>query len=125
MTKTRRPHRRTGRRRGAPYGNTNALKHGLYSTRISADEEASLPGSPDPLLLLRLRLKGCLKMQAAHPDQWFSYERAIFHYLRYIITLSQDTARLNYARRSGALDDVLASVWNEMGLPDLDAPEER
>ena len=36
---TRRPHRRTGRKRGAPFGNTNALKHGLYSEYISAKEK--------------------------------------------------------------------------------------
>jgi len=118
LTKPRRPHRRTGRRRGAPNGNTNALKHGLYSTHIAVIEEAALAGSPDPVSLLRLRLKYCLEQQAAHPDQWFSYEHAILHYLRYIISLNQDTPH-----RSREMDAVLAALWNEMSLPDPDMPE--
>jgi len=87
-------HPPSNRRRGAQPGNTNRLKHGLYSRRLSppADNQASSPAEmPDPkfqLALARRRLAQLLGQQeSASPEDWLSYERGILHYLSFISSL--------------------------------------
>ena len=110
---------KTGRKRGGQPGNTNALKHGLYSDHISLlsgphddHELASMP--PDKydseLALVRVRLKDLLKKQAhASADDWFKYERAIEHHLDKIISMTHKNALLG-RDGSSALVSVMAMI---------------
>ena len=56
---------------GAPKGNTNALKHGIYSKRIQAADlpmvepiRATIGSIDDELLMVRLQLRRILREQA-------------------------------------------------------------
>jgi hypothetical protein len=95
-----RTYKPTGRPRGAPPGNTHALKHGIYSAHISASEQEALePMPPDQnqveLALARVRLKTCLEKQGnCEPSQWMDYERMISCYLRLIVSLTHKNALL-------------------------------
>jgi hypothetical protein len=101
-----RTYKTRSRPRGAPPGNTNALKHGIYSQYISLSEDQELDPMPpdknqDELALARVRLKNCLeKQQACPPDQWLDYERIITYYLRLIVSLTHKNALLGRDRRT-------------------------
>jgi hypothetical protein len=75
------------RRRGAQPGNTNNLRHGIYSQHISVQVGEQLQSMPpdqnyDELALARTRLAECMeKQKSAPPEDWLLYERAITHYL--------------------------------------------
>ncbi len=82
-------HRPSLRRRGGQPGNTNRLRHGLYSRRI-----APIGGAVDRHFqnaLARRRLAQLLDRQEActSPRDFLSYERGILHYLSMIIYLRQ------------------------------------
>lgn len=78
---------RKPRRRGAPPGNQNHLKHGIYSRHISVAADNEIQAMPqdqnqDELALARARLVACLEKQKdAPPEDWLIYERAISQYL--------------------------------------------
>ncbi len=90
----------TGRPAGAPRGNTNGLKHGLYSHYISTSEDEELDAMPldqsqHELALARVRLKLCIqKQQEAVGDDWLAYEKAIAYYLHMIVALTARNALL-------------------------------
>ncbi len=96
--------KKTGRKRGAQRGNTNALKHGLYSEHISSlngphgehQLDAMPPDKNDSeLALVRVLLKDLLKKrETASGQEWFKYERAIEHYLDKIISMTHKNAIL-------------------------------
>lgn len=88
----------TGRRKGSQPGNTNRLRHGLYSKRLLSPESAA-PSYESQLTLYRRRLAQLLTKQehASIPD-YLSYERGILHYIALILEL----------RRSGLADTALA-----------------
>ena len=96
----------TGRPRGAPLGNQNNLKHGIYSRHISIQAEVDVQTMPDDqnqneLALARARLVACLKKQRdAPPEDWLVYERAIAHYLLAISTFIRNNAVLGRDRKA-------------------------
>ena len=96
----------TGRKRGAPAGNTNALKHGIYSHYISASEDEELEPMPldksqHELALTRVRLKKCIQKQLeSSGDDWLAYEKAIAYYLRIIVSLTTRNALLGQNRKT-------------------------
>jgi hypothetical protein len=95
----------TGRPPGAPKGNTNAIKHGLYAGYISLAEQESLELMPpdrndDELALARVRIKHCLqKQEESSPDQWLEYERVIAAYVHIIVSLTHKNALLGRDKR--------------------------
>ena len=104
ITKTEVPEESRGKV-GAPLGNTTALKHGLYSSHISIqdDEELesmSLDQSQHELALARVRLKECIaRQQSAPAGEWHKYERAIGRYLSIIVNLTNKNAILGRDRK--------------------------
>jgi hypothetical protein len=90
----------TGRPRGAPHGNQNNLRHGIYSRHISLQAEDDVDSMPDnqnqnELALARSRLVACLEKQKdAPPEDWLVYERAISQYLLAIATFIRNNAVL-------------------------------
>jgi hypothetical protein len=102
-----RTYKPTGRNPGAPKGNTNALKHGLYTSYISLSEQEALEPmlldkSDDELSLARVRLKRCLqKQEEASPDKWLDYERLIVAYTHLIVSLTHKNALLGRDHRPG------------------------
>ena len=96
----------TGRKRGAPVGNTNALKHGIYSRCISVTEDEELEPMPldksqHELALTRVRLMQCIqKQQEASAGDWLAYEKAIAYYLRIIVSLTTRNALLGQNRKT-------------------------
>ena len=88
------------RKVGAPVGNTNALKHGLYSRHISAQDETdlksmSLDRNDQELALARVRLAQCIaRQQDAPPEDWIRYEKAISHYIAIIVANTNKNALL-------------------------------
>lgn len=100
-----RKYKSTGRRRGAPEGNANALIHGLYSQHISATDSQALEPMPtdkneDELALARVRLRDCMQRQLQEPSRWLEYERVIACYLHLIVSLTHKNALLGRDRRS-------------------------
>lgn len=118
------PHRRTGRRRGAPNGNTNALKHGIYSQYISVSEEAGIQVMPadknqDELALARVRLATCIQKQLeCPPGRWLDYERIIAYYLRIIVSLTHKNAILGQDRRTAYVTvmEMISEINQEQGV---------
>ncbi len=90
---------------GAPLGNTNALKHGLYSQHISIQDDVELESmsfdqSQHELALARVRLKDCIaRQQAAPAEDWHKYERSIGRYLSIIVNLTNKNALLGRDRK--------------------------
>ena len=90
----------TGRKRGGQPGNKNRLKHGIYSQHISIQDDEQVDAMPldinnDELTFARIRLKDCiLKQQAAPPEDWLSYEKAITSYLAKIVAMIHHNAVL-------------------------------
>src|SRR5512142_583838 len=98
--------KKTGRKRGAPFGNTNRLMHGIYARHISiqvGDDILEMPQdqNQDELALARARLVACLdKQQQASSEDWLVYEKAIAHYLANISKLTHTNAVLGKDRRT-------------------------
>ncbi len=97
----------TGRRRGAPFGNTNRLLHGIYSRHISVDMEVDIGSMPqdqneDELALARSRLVACLDKQklASDQEEWLAFERAASQYLLAISRFTHNNAVLGKDRKS-------------------------
>ncbi len=96
----------TGRKRGGQLGNKNNLKHGIYSQQISIqdDEQANTmapDSNTDELTFARIRLKECiLKQQAAPPEDWLSFEKAITVYLGKIVSMVHHNAVLGSDKKS-------------------------
>ncbi len=119
-----RTYKSTGRRRGAPLGNTNALKHGLYSRYISVTDDAEIENMPsdksgDELALARVRLKTCLKRQLeCPPAQWLEYEHLINHYLRIIFAHTHKNAILGQDRRTAYVTvmEMISEINEEQGV---------
>ena len=90
----------TGRKSGGQPGNTNNLKHGIYSQHISVQDDEQAEGMPfdinnDELTFARVRLKSCIiQQQAASPEDWLSYEKAITLYLGKIVSMIHHNAFL-------------------------------
>lgn len=101
-----RKYKPTGRAGGAPPGNKNALKHGIYSRYISVSEDAELEPMPldknqHELALARVRLKDCIQKQRdSSAEDWLKYEKAIAYYLRMIVSLTNKNALLGRDRRA-------------------------
>lgn len=114
----------TGRRRGAPRGNTNALKHGIYSKYISLIQDADIQLMPldrneNELDLARVRITTCLqKQQECPPHLWLDYERLIAHYLRIVITLTHINAVLSQDRRTAYVTvmEMISQVNKEQNV---------
>jgi hypothetical protein len=94
------------RKRGAQPGNTNNLKHGIYSRHMSIQADDDIQAMPDDqnrdeLALARARLVACLEKQAsAPPDQWLIYERSIAQYLAAIAKFVHNNALLGKDRKA-------------------------
>ena len=88
------------RKRGGQPGNTNALKHGLYTTLVSVRDDIELVPMPrdqsdHELAFARVRLKNLvLKQQDAPREDWLSYEKAIQHYIDRISNITHKNALL-------------------------------
>ena len=100
------PSKPTGLPPGAPPGNTNALKHGLYSRHISVQVSHAVDGmsadqNHDELALTRARLDQVLDLQrGAPPELWLAYEKVVAHYLQQIATLVRANALLGRDSRT-------------------------
>jgi len=63
-----------GRKRGAPRGNTNALKYGFYSRKLRRVEKADLDKSDtsnslhDEILMLRVMIRRVWELASKDPD---------------------------------------------------------
>lgn len=80
---------RSTRHRGGQPGNSNRLRHGLYSRR---QPPAGDHLDPDfQVALARSRLAQLLQKQesSTSPRDWLSYEHGILHYISLIIYLQQ------------------------------------
>ncbi len=112
------------RRRGGQPGNTNRLKHGLYSNLISSEDEAELESmeldrNHSELKLARARLKACFeKQQTADPKDWLSYERAIAFYLRIIAMLTHRNATQRAEDKTAFMTvlEMIRQVNEEQGV---------
>ncbi len=97
------------RRRGAQPGNTNRLKHGIYSRHISVQvdqdiQDMSEDRNQDELALARTRLIACLdKQRDAPPEDWLFYERAISHYLMAIARFVNNNAVIGKDRKASLI----------------------
>ena len=108
------PQSPSGRRRGGQPGNTNRLRHGLYSRRLPRELTAAADPrtTPEPdfeIALARVRLVQLIRAQAAAPArEWLTYERAVINYLDLIFSLTEAAAR---RRRNGPeLERILDSL---------------
>ena len=96
----------TPRRRGAQPGNTNHLKHGIYSRHISVQADDDIQDMPedqnrDELALARARLVTCLEKQKnAPPSDWLNYEKAISQYLLAISKFLHNNAVIGKDRKA-------------------------
>lgn len=103
------------RRRGGQPGNTNNLKHGIYSRHMSIQADDDIQAMPDDqnrdeLALARARLVACLEKQKhAPPEQWLFYERAVSQYLLAIAKFVHNNAILGKDRK-GSLITVLEMI---------------
>ena len=94
------------RPRGAPLGNRNNLKHGIYSRHISVQADDDILSMPDDqnrdeLALARARLAACLDRQKKAPaEDWLNYEKAISQYLLAISKFVHNNAVLGKDRKS-------------------------
>ena len=94
------------RKRGGQPGNTNNLKHGIYSRHMSLQAGDDIQAMPDDqnrdeLALARARLVACLEKQtSAPPDQWLIYEKAISQYLSAIAKFVHNNALLGKDRKA-------------------------
>lgn len=120
-------HSATTRRRGGQPGNSNRLRHGLYSRRLFPDQKGASSSTGGPSLrfqrdLARRRLLQLLAQQeGASLRDWLSYERGILHYMKFIIALSQAAnLRVDQMRAMPPSADVLTSVHQL----DSEIPEE-
>ena len=112
------------RRRGGQPGNKNRLIHSMYSKQISAEESLELESMPldaseFELALARVRLKTCLeKQQAAPPEQWLSYERAIAYYLRLITSTTHRNAVFHRENKTAFMTvmEMIRQVNEEQGV---------
>ncbi len=112
------------RRPGAPPGNANALKHGLYSQHISVKDEAelqtmSLERNDHELALARVRLKACIAKQLnAPPEEWIRYEKAISHYISIIVANTNKNALLGRDSRASFVTvlEMIRQVNEQQGV---------
>ncbi len=97
------------RPRGAPPGNQNNLKHGIYSRHISVQADDDIFGMPDDqnrdeLALARARLAACLeKQRSAPPEDWLHYEKAVSQYLLAISKFVHNNALLGKDHKSSLI----------------------
>ncbi len=78
-----------GRRKGGQPGNTNRLRHGLYSKRLLSPA-ASSPTYQSQITLYRRRLARLLmKQEGASISEYLSYERGIIHFVSLILELKR------------------------------------
>ena len=94
------------RKRGAQPGNTNNLKHGIYSRHISIQADDDIEAMPEDqnhaeLAMARARLVACLDRQSsAPPEDWLTYEKAIAQYLLAISKFVHNNAVLGKDERN-------------------------
>ena len=99
----------TGRRPGAPNGNTNHLKHGIYSRHISVEDNEELDTmsqvSPTAeLALARNRISKCLEKEGSISGaEWAVYERAISYYITQINNMLRQNALLGSDNKEALL----------------------
>ncbi len=97
-------HTPTGRRKGGQPGNTNRLRHGLYSKRLSSPETTP-PNYNFQLTLYRRRLAQLLSRQEhATVRDFLSYERGILQYISLILELRRSTSLPPEALSSDLID---------------------
>ncbi len=81
-----------GRRKGGQPGNTNRLRHGLYSKRLSS-VGSTAPGYDLQIALYRRRLARLLaRQEGASLRDYLSYERGILHCISMILDLKRSSA---------------------------------
>ena len=112
------------RTRGGQPGNTNHLKHGLYSSHISQKDEAELETmsterNDHELALARVRLKECIfKQKNAPPEEWIRYEKAISHYIAIIVSNTNKNALLGRDSRAAFVTvlEMIRQVNEQQGV---------
>jgi len=101
----------SGKKGGAPAGNTNALKHGFYSRRFreieSHDLDALTVGLESEIALLRVYLRRTLEVldEQADSESW----------LKVLLALGVTCTRIAYLSKSKVLlgsqgDETLATI---------------
>lgn len=113
----------TRRRKGGQPGNTNRLRHGLYSKRLLSPAAES-PSYESQLTLYRRRLAQLLARQEhASITDYLSYERGIIHYVSLIL----DLKRAGLTGSALAAADLAAGdghpsrdLLDRIGLPERD-----
>jgi hypothetical protein len=84
---------------GAPVGNTNALKHGIYRAHLTEDEQEAYDSLAigqldEELRLARIRLARTLGAETKHPDTGTDYASIIDRQLGRIEGLEWTRARM-------------------------------
>jgi hypothetical protein len=119
--------RKTKRRRGAPPGNANALKHGFYSPRFNAGELRDLDTFPannlqDEILMLRVFIRRVLDRsdQLDSPNDYISMLRALSLATRSITSLLRAHQLLGGDTNeiSKLLSQAITEVNEELRSPD-------
>ena len=113
------------RRRGAPYGNCNALKHGFYAARFHSTDLANLQniefaGLKEEIAMMRILIRRIVEMsKKANDDDSISLLRvlglACVSLSRMVTTQQLLFPQTNVI--STALHQALEEVNREMGLP--------
>ncbi|BAQ34254.1 hypothetical protein ABFB50_04095 [Dehalococcoides sp. THU3] len=103
------------RKKGAPYGNQNARKHGFYSRVLDTDEledyeQATLAeGIDEEIALLRVKIKSILRHD---PDNLKLLMQAVTTLSRLL------SARYNISRQDkGGLREAIFNVLRDVAVP--------
>ena len=110
-----------GPRAGAPRGNQNALKHGLYSKAIpdgyeGAHEEAlALESLEKELALLRVRIAHALRPDNPNPPDLDQLSRA-FHEVGNLVKIQFGLTGGRADQLDDALDQALVKIGQSLGI---------
>jgi hypothetical protein len=103
------------KKRGAPPGNQNARKHGLYSRALTEAQKLTLErvydveGLDDEIALLRIRLLGLVEEAPGRLDLQLQVTRAIDRLIRTRYEVSKEQKR--------SLKEAMQKVLTEVGIP--------
>ena len=102
-------------KRGAPKGNQNARKHGLYATALSEAERLELEaargieGIDEEIAVLRVKLRQLLENEPERFDLHFQAANTIARLLRTKYQISKEHKK--------SLKEAIAKVLTEVALP--------
>ena len=107
--------KREKKRRGAPKGNTNALKHGFYSKvldeaeKLDFESAADVDGIDDEIALLRVKIKSVLEKD---PENI----KLIMQATNTLAGLVKTKYRITKEQRQG-LKEAIGNVLKDVAIP--------